>query len=276
MTFSPPATSGPPPGWYLEHGSQQWLWWDGWQWVHPAAPVPEPEPAWFPPTPTLRLPAAILGIGFVVALTLATRLAVLLPTTPEAIVQLVLLGVSTIGMPAAAWYGSRRWGTGNLVHDLGFRIRWIDLALGLGGAIALTIALMIINVISHVIGIPNGSNLTEVSRRGRDIAVFLTLFVTAGIIAPLTEELLFRGLILRGLSSRWSTWGAVGLQAAVFGAAHITPSEGWGNVDLIVSLGVMGLGLGALAKLTGRLGTGMVAHAVFNCIQLALLWLTLG
>ena len=96
------------------------------------------------------------------------------------------------------------------------------------------------------------------------------------LIAPLTEELLFRGLIQRGLSSRWTPWIAVAMQAAVFGAAHITPSEGWGNADLIVSLAVMGFGLGAIARLTGRLGTSIVAHALFNCIQLALLWLTLS
>ena len=49
-----------------------------------------------------------------------------------------------------------------------------------------------------------------------------------------------------------------------------------GNADLIVSLAVMGFGLGAIARLTGRLGTSIVAHALFNCIQLALLWLTLS
>lgn len=276
MTFSPPTTAGPPPGWYLEHGSQQWLWWDGWRWIAPPAPPPEPtEDTWFPRTPTLALPAAVLGIAFIVLLTVSTRAASLLPETPEALVQLVLFAVSTFGMPLAAWYGSRRWGTGRFFDDLGFRFRWIDIAIGLAGAIALTIALMIVNIIAHVLGAPSGSNLTEVSEQGRDVVTFVVLFVTAGLLAPLTEELLFRGLVLRGLSSRWTTWIAVGIQAAVFGAAHITPSEGWGNVDLIISLAVMGFGLGAIAKLTGRLGTSIVAHALFNCIQLTLLWLTL-
>ena len=275
---SPSATApSAPPGWYRDHHNERWLWWDGWQWVTPPEPTPTSDDrTWFPRTPTLQLPAAALGIVLIVVLTIGTRVAALLPETPEALVQLGLFAVSTFGMPLAAWYGSRRWGTGRFVDDLGFRFRWIDVPLGIGGAIALTIALMVINIVAHVLGAPSGSNLTEVSERGRDVVTFATLFVTAGLIAPLTEELLFRGLIQRGLSSRWTPWIAVAMQAAVFGAAHITPSEGWGNADLIVSLAVMGFGLGAIARLTGRLGTSIVAHALFNCIQLALLWLTLS
>jgi len=279
---SPHPAPTAPPGWYLDHASQQWHWWDGWRWATPQVPGhqsdgagPTADRGWFPTTPTLRLPAAIAGVALIVFLTVGTRLAELLPDTPAAVVSLALFGVSTLGMPLLAWFCSRRWGSGRFVDDLGLRFRWIDLALGLGGGIALTVVLVVINVITHVLGVPNGSNLTEVSERGRDVVTFVVLFVTAGLLAPVTEELLFRGAIQRGLSSRWSAWGAVALQAAVFGAAHLTPSEGWGNVDLILSLAVMGLGLGALARLTGRLGTSMIAHGVFNCIQLTLLWISL-
>lgn len=282
VSFPPPSYGGPPlppPGWHFDHGSQRWLWWDGGRWVAPVDPGVPAGPAdaaeWFPTTPTLQLPAAVAGIAFIVVLTVLTRLADLLPQTPAAFAQLALFAVSTVGMPLAAWYGSRRWGTGSIVDDLGLRFRWIDVPLGVAGAIVLTVALMVFNVVTHLVGVPSGSNLTEVSDRGRDVVTFAVLFVTAGLMAPITEELLFRGMILRGLSSRWTMWAAVGLQAAVFGAAHFTPTEGWGNFDLTVSLAIMGFGLGAIARLTGRLGTGMIAHGVFNCVQLALLWLTL-
>lgn len=278
MSSPPAAPVGPPPGWYLDHTSGQWCWWDGWQWVLPTAgpPAIADEPMWLPDTPTLHLPAAVLGIALIVFLTVSTRLTELLPETPAAWVSLGLFVVSTLGMPLAAWYGSRRWGTGRIAHDLGLRFRWIDVPLGIAGAVVLTVTLMVINLLWYVVDLPSGSNLTEVSEGGRDLVTFVILFVSAGLIAPVTEELLFRGLIQRGLSSRWSTWAAIGLQAVVFGAAHVTPSEGWGNADLIVSLAVLGLGLGLLARLTGRLGTAIWAHALFNCTQLALLWISLG
>lgn len=246
--------------------------------VPPAPPGPsaDEDTTWFPTTPVLRFTAAVAGIAFVVGLTAATRLAGLLPETGEQIAQLALLAVSTIGMPALVWYASRRWGSGNLVRDLGFRARWVDLPLGIAGAVALTVVLTIVNVVSQAIGVPSGSNLTEVSQEGRNVGLFLTLFVTAGIVAPLTEELLFRGMILRGLQSRWGVATSIVVQAAVFGAAHVTPGEGWGNVDLILSLTIMGVGLAGFSALTGRLGASITAHALFNCLQLSLLWWSLG
>lgn len=43
------------------------------------------------------------------------------------------------------------------------------------------------------------------------------------IVAPLTEELFFRGVILRGLLSRFPAWVAVGLSAFLFAAGHVNP-----------------------------------------------------
>jgi membrane protease YdiL (CAAX protease family) len=70
-------------------------------------------------------------------------------------------------------------------------------------------------------------------------------------------------------------WGAIAVQSVIFGFAHFTPSEGWGNVTMVLALGTVGFVLGVIAYATGRLWTGMVAHAVFNCFQLTMLWLTL-
>ncbi|MFN8049995.1 MAG: CPBP family glutamic-type intramembrane protease [Acidimicrobiales bacterium] len=265
--------TAPPAGWYPDPTNQRWMWWDGARWF-----VPEPAPessTWFPAIPTLALPAAVLGISFVVAFTVVSRLATVLTGTVGMVVALALLAVDSIGMPLVAWLSSMRYGTRKFAHDLGFRVRWIDVPLGIAGAIVLTITIIIVSLTFRALGVPHGSNLTDVADRGRDGFLFLMLFVLAGIVAPVTEELMFRGVIFRGLSSRWSSWAAVGLQALVFGAAHFTPDQGWGNVDLIVSLALMGAGLGALAKATGRLGAGMIAHSTFNCMQLGLLWLTL-
>jgi len=256
------------------------MWWDGWRWVDPAAPPPGEQPVdervFFPDTPTLALPAAWFGIAFISALTVATRLTELLPETAGAIVSLVLLVVSTLGMPLAAWYGSRRWGTGHFFADVGLRVHWLDVPFGMVGAVGLTIALIVYNIVSHLIGVPDGSNLTEISEQGRDVVTFAILFVMAVLLAPPTEELLFRGLIQRGLDARFAVWPSVVLQGAVFGAAHITPSEGWGNVNLCVGLALMGVGLGSIARATGRLGTPIIAHSLFNAGQLGLLWLTMA
>lgn len=267
-----------PPGWYLDHSTQQWWWWDGYRWTVPAGATAhaEPDVTWFPATPALRFPAAVAGIVFMVVLTVVSRVATLLDDGPRAVVELTMLAVSTVGMPGLAWFASRRWGTGRVVDDLGLRVRWIDLALGVGGGIVVLISVIVINVVAQALGAQRGTNLEDVIEAGRDPLTFLILFVLAGILAPVTEELLFRATIQRGLESRIGVWVAVIVQGVVFGAAHYTPDQGWGNVNLILSIAVVGMALGTLARLTGRMGTPMIAHATFNCLQLGLLWLALG
>lgn len=43
------------------------------------------------------------------------------------------------------------------------------------------------------------------------------------IVAPLTEESLFRGLILRGFLRRYSIWTAIAVSALLFGVFHLNP-----------------------------------------------------
>src|SRR4051794_10535720 len=98
-----PAT--PPPGWYVDHAGQRWLWWDGFRWVDPAAPVSPSERKWFPDIRPLRWPAAMVGIAFVVAITVASRL-ITVTSTGTRLLALGVLVVSTIGMPMIGWYSS--------------------------------------------------------------------------------------------------------------------------------------------------------------------------
>ncbi|MCI0690987.1 CPBP family intramembrane metalloprotease [candidate division KSB1 bacterium] len=52
---------------------------------------------------------------------------------------------------------------------------------------------------------------------------FLGALLTAVIVAPLTEELLFRGLLLRGFLNNYSVRKAIIVSALLFGVFHILP-----------------------------------------------------
>jgi membrane protease YdiL (CAAX protease family) len=80
--------------------------------------------------------------------------------------------------------------------------------------------------------------------------------------APFVEELFFRGLLQRSMARLGIA--ACFVQALVFGLIHVTPSEGAGNVGIILGVGVFGLVLGLAARRFGRLGPTMIGHAVFN------------
>ena len=50
----------------------------------------------------------------------------------------------------------------------------------------------------------------------------------------------------------------------MFGLIHVTPSQGLGNVGIMLGVGVFGLVLGLAARHFRRLGPTIVGHAVFN------------
>ena len=97
----------------------------------------------------------------------------------------------------------------------------------------------------------------------------ISLLVTAVVAAPVVEEMVFRGLMLRGLRSRMGAVAAVGLQGVLFGLAHVDPVRGTGNVGLVLVLGAVGVAFGGTAYLLRRIGPTIIAHAIFNGVVMA-------
>jgi uncharacterized protein len=88
------------------------------------------------------------------------------------------------------------------------------------------------------------------------------------IIAPVTEELLFRGIILRGLLSRHRPAVAVVLSAFLFAALHCNPWQ-------FLSASFFGMALGWFYLRTGSLGLCVLAHAFVNGLGIAFTMLPL-
>ncbi len=87
--------------------------------------------------------------------------------------------------------------------------------------------------------------------------------VVIALVAPLTEELAFRGLGFGLLLARYGSLVAVGATALAFAAAH-------GLIAGLIPLFVFGLGVGLLRLRTGSVYPGMLLHACFNGAVLAL------
>jgi len=77
------------------------------------------------------------------------------------------------------------------------------------------------------------------------------------LIAPVVEELFYRGIILRGLLRRYSRRNALLLSALIFGAAHM-------NLYQFVGGGLVGLLLGWLYIHFRSTLPGMFFHAIYN------------
>jgi membrane protease YdiL (CAAX protease family) len=89
------------------------------------------------------------------------------------------------------------------------------------------------------------------------------VIVFAVVIAPITEELIFRRGLFRYLRGRVPRWVALGAPALLFGCLHVS----WKSLDGLAALApltTLGVVFSIAYERTGRIGTTMVAHALFN------------
>jgi membrane protease YdiL (CAAX protease family) len=82
------------------------------------------------------------------------------------------------------------------------------------------------------------------------------------VVAPICEEVLFRGYLFQALSNWRGVWPAATITAVVFGAAHAGSAPA---VDL-VPLGVLGFLLCLLYRWSGSLYPSIAVHALNNCL----------
>lgn len=85
------------------------------------------------------------------------------------------------------------------------------------------------------------------------------VFALFVLVAPITEEILFRGLLLGGMLGAYRSWKAIFVTATLFAAMHINP---W-QIPTAMILGVL---FGWWFSRTGSLWTCLYGHALNNLI----------
>lgn len=91
-------------------------------------------------------------------------------------------------------------------------------------------------------------------------AAFVGNFAVVALLAPIVEEITFRGLGYR-LLEPFGKWTAVLLVGLLFGLAH-------GLVEALPILAAFGAGLAYIRMRTGSVYPGMIVHAAFNSLVL--------
>jgi uncharacterized protein len=189
---------------------------------------------------------------------------------PEWYVVATLLGL-WIGFIGAPWLASRTQGTRHFARDLGVRFRAVDavgIAIGLGGQLLVAIMYAPFQHDIHNFNAPS-QKLTGASHG----AGFVVIAIATVLLAPVMEELFFRGLLLKALVRLFTRMGAAGgaraagvvlaviVDGLLFGLAH-------GEWVQLAGLAAFGMILAAVSYRTGRLGMNMVAHASFNLVAI--------
>jgi membrane protease YdiL (CAAX protease family) len=94
-------------------------------------------------------------------------------------------------------------------------------------------------------------------RKNPSPLLLVTMVILAAGVAPVTEEFIFRAGVFRYVRTRVPRWAALLLPACLFAAMHNhLPSFG--------PLAALGVIFSLAYERTGRIGTAIVAHAMFN------------
>jgi len=143
------------------------------------------------------------------------------------------------------------------------RLPWSKIAVA--GATAVLISLPLLTVASlgwgaalHALGLPEEpQDLVGIFGQTKSPLVTVAMFFVACVVAPINEELIFRGAIFRYLRQRFSRGFAFSVSSICFAALH-------GNWASFLPLAVLGVVLALAYERTGDIRVPIVAHGLFN------------
>jgi membrane protease YdiL (CAAX protease family) len=212
-----------------------------------------PWPAWYAPVGLLGSLAAVVVASFPL---LPVLLVLGVSDTLAGISLLVLLLVQdSLLVGAAILLASfkrrpRPWHFGVRATRLWPTLGWAALAFGL--MLAFEIGYI------ELLGVDE-TNVEDVGEGSTVAAIAVAIAVI--VIAPVAEELFFRGFFYRALRTRLPVWAAALIDGTVFGALHF---QGPDTAIILPIIAVFGIGQCLVYERTGSLFAVIAIHAAFN------------
>lgn len=214
----------------------------------------------------------VVGLGYgliaaVRALVTGSGLDEALLTASDTLLIVAIVAALVGTAMAFGWLAIRRrldrrlWGPGS--HGP------LKVVIGLAIGVAATFVTYLINGILAAIFKPEAPVVQQVLQDalagGRQLVLAGIVIV---IVAPITEELIFRGVMLPALQRRVGFWSAAIVSSLVFCAIHV---EVIASQPLaLVGMFVLSMLLAGSYQLTGSLIVPIIVHAVFNGASLTL------
>ncbi|MDK2820736.1 MAG: protease family protein [Clostridia bacterium] len=145
-------------------------------------------------------------------------------------------------------------------NDLERVVNW-----GVGGGLFLfTSVILIGGIIQSFLPDPAPQPFTDLIVKAKHPKDLIIPFLIGVVIAPLTEEVYFRGFLFPALKKRFGLLVGITGSSIFFSLLHF---------DLLrfIPLAIGGIGLAYLYNKTGNILTSIIAHATWNSIMLLLL-----
>lgn len=103
---------------------------------------------------------------------------------------------------------------------------------------------------------PAIDQLLEAKQKGREYWFYIEAFM----VAPLWEEVLFRGFLYPVLKSKWGKWSAILATSVLFAGMHA-------HIPTLFPLFLFGIVLALIYERYGSLGYAIMLHAIFNVVS---------
>lgn len=189
---------------------------------------------------------------------------------------LVLLGLTTI-----VWVGVRKHGAVRLLtgpRRAERRDVLLGLGIGVGAVLVITLGLgLALALLLQLLGLDIPVVQEELRQAARDPQIAPVFVVSAVLIAPVFEELFFRGMVFPAIAKRLGLWAGIVLSAVVFGFVHVNQAEDLlGGGLLLLRLVPLGILFGWLYHWRGTIVVPIIVHSLFNTASVVLLLIGVG
>ena len=219
--------------------------------------------------PSLRVPGThllvVAGVVLLATVMLGAAQSALVPSDVDFIYSptSMLLTIATYtAMGAAVLWAARQTGDARRALGLVAPRSW-PRALGLAFLTVLA-ALVVSALLEPIFHGAREQHVVPESGRPPGLAPVVGIvlaYVAIGVVGPLVEELLFRGLLTAGFRMRFGAWRTALLTAALFALAHFIPR-------VMPPIFLLGLALALVYERVGSTIPGILIHCLYNGIAL--------
>ncbi|WP_047868685.1 CPBP family intramembrane glutamic endopeptidase [Nocardiopsis sp. RV163] len=214
----------------------------------------KPRPGWV----ELSVGLAIMAL---IAFVLAPQLGRLGMSDPTAgiVGGVVSGGGGLLAFAAAALVRRRSW------EAFGVRrttVRWLLIGLA-AGLVAFAARVVAVYLVTLIIDVETDTQASYAAGAGAGLVSLALMMLTLAVLTPIGEEFLFRGVVTSALLRYGALVGVVG-SAVVFALMH-------GINEVLPAAVIVGLIAGELYRRSGSIWPGVLMHALYNAITLALL-----
>lgn len=183
-------------------------------------------------------------------------------------VIILALAGQYIGSLGVFWILTRR----KRAADIGLTLTGRDclyVPLGVVLQIGLLLLLLPLTTLLFPDGRPS-QDIADIIAAADTLFLQVSLVGAAVVLGPLTEEIMYRGVLLKALEARGKRFALV-TSSVVFALVHITgldTDELWRSAIVILfPIFLLGLVLGWLTQKTGRLGPAIFLHSGWNLLS---------